>query len=66
MNQPEMKFRMSMDEMYAAFTIAHPEFIPNKKNVGTFAKNMGYKKMKQVINYRQTYFYVNPNLRDNG
>lgn len=66
MNQPELKFRMSMDEMYAAFAVAHPEFTPNKKNVGMFARNMGYKKVKQVINYRQTYFYVNPSLRDNG
>lgn len=65
MSQPTMKFRMSMDEMYDAFAAACPEFTPNKKNVGMFARNMGYKKVKQVINYRQTYFYVNPNLRNN-
>ena len=66
MNQSEMKFRMSMGEMYVAFAAAHPEYTPNKKNVGMFARSMGYKKVKQVINYRQTYFYVNPSLRDNG
>ena len=56
---------MSFDEMAAAFANEHPELTPNKSNVGRFAKRLGFKIVKQVVNYKQTYSYYNPELRHN-
>lgn len=66
MNKPELKFKMSFDEMAAVFAHEHPEFIPNKSNVGRFARKIGFKPVKQVVDYKQTYSYYNPELRNNG
>lgn len=59
------KFKMSFDEMAELFAHEHPELIPNKSNVGRFARKLGYKPVKQVINYKQIYSYFNSELRDN-
>jgi len=56
---------MSFDEMAELFAHEHPELIPNKSNVGRFARKLGYKPVKQVINYKQIYSYFNSELRDN-
>ena len=65
MKKSELNFKMSFDEMAAAFANEHPELTPNKSNVGRFAKRLGFKIVKQVVNYKQTYSYYNPELRHN-
>ena len=64
MNQPELKSKMTFDEMARVFVAKHPEFIPNRSNVGRFAKRIGFRLVKQVINYKQTYTYFNPTIKD--
>ena len=58
--EAEMKPKMYFDEMAEAFAVENPYFIPNKNNVGRFARGKGYIRAKQVINHKQIYFYIKP------
>lgn len=51
------KPRMTYEEMYAAFTEAHPGLDANHRSVGAFAKKMGYKRYQQMSNGVITKFY---------
>lgn len=44
--------------MFEQFAKEYPYLVPNKNNVGRYARKIGLVLMKQVINKKQTYFYV--------
>lgn len=60
---PHLKFKMSVDEMFEAFSFEHPEYVANQQQVGRYAKRQGYSKIKQKIQGVQTIFYVNYNMK---
>ncbi len=52
------KDKMTFDEMAEAYKAEHPFFAPNRRTVGTFAKEHGYILMKQAINNINHSFYL--------
>lgn len=53
-----MKERMTFDEMAEAYVATHPVYSPNRVRVGKFASEMGYKKIRQMVNNKICYFYI--------
>lgn len=60
---PHLKFRMTVDEMFEAFSYDHPEYIANIQQVGRYAKRQGYSKIHQKVRGVQMIFYVNYSMR---
>lgn len=54
----ELKPKMTYEEMQNAYLETKPLYAPNFVRVGKFAKVQGYRKIKQMINSKLTYFYV--------
>lgn len=54
----EEKSKFNFDEMCEMFVKDYPYFIPNRRNVGAYAKRKGFVLCKQKINKKQIYFYV--------
>lgn len=64
MGKCALKIKMTFEEMAEVFSYEHPELIPNKSNVGRFAKKLGYRLIKQTVNYKQIYSYFNPQFKN--
>lgn len=60
MNEITDKQRVSVQEMKDCYAKHHP-FEPNNRRVGQFAKQMGFKLVKQMINRKYEYFYIKIN-----
>ena len=56
--QIQMKSKMSFEEMAEAFTNENPYYSPNRRNVGTYAKQHGYVLKKQMVNCKFISFYL--------
>lgn len=54
----QKKSKITVEEMFEQFAKEYPYLVPNKNNVGRYARKIGLVLMKQVINKKQTYFYV--------
>lgn len=52
------KTKITFDELCEIFAKEHPYLIPNRRNVGLYAKKIGYVKMRQTINNVNHCFYV--------
>lgn len=52
--------RVSVNEMKDYYTTLHP-FAPNNRRVGQFAKKMGFRLVRQMINRKYEYFYIKTN-----
>lgn len=48
--EKQLKKEMSFNEMAAAFADVYPWLVPNRSNVGRYAKRNGYMKVSQMIN----------------
>jgi len=59
----EQKFKntMTFDEMAEALLEEQPWLVPNKANVGRYAKRNGYMRVQQMINGVITMKYVKVN-----
>ena len=54
-----LKEKMTFDEMCEVYSKNFPYFKPNRSNVGRFAKVLGYKLAKQMVNRKVYLFYIN-------
>lgn len=52
------KRKVTMEEMTEYYASRFPYFEPNKRRVGQFAKQMGYRFTKQMKNRKYSYFYL--------
>lgn len=52
------KRKVTMEEMTKYYASKFPYFEPNKRRVGQFAKQMGYRFTKQMKNRKYSYFYL--------
>lgn len=60
---PFLKFKMTVDEMFQAFSHDYPEYVANQQQVGRYAKRQGYSKIKQKVQGVQVISYVNYNMK---
>ena len=54
-----LKTRMTFDEMSEVYSMNFSYFTPNRSNVGRFAKTLGYKLTKQMVDRKVYLFYIN-------
>lgn len=52
------KRKVTMEEMTEYYASKFPYYEPNKRRVGQFAKQMGYRFTKQMKNRKYSYFYL--------
>lgn len=57
----ELKQVMTFDEMAQYYAERHP-LSPNNKNVGTYARAIGFIRIKQTTNGKRKYYYYNENI----
>lgn len=57
MNNVLSKNKVTVEEMKEYYA-AHFPFQPNNQRVGRFAKTIGYKLAKQMVNRKYQYFYI--------
>lgn len=50
--------KLTFNDLAEMFVKKYPYIIPNRRNVGTFAKQAGYIKIQQMINNKTYYFYI--------
>lgn len=49
---------MTLDEMSKVFLSIYPSMNANPQRVGRFAKQIGYRHTKQMVNRKYEYFYL--------
>lgn len=59
--EQNFKQHMTFDEMAEALLQEKPWLVPNKVNVGQYAKRHGYKRVKQMVNKVIVMTYVKAN-----
>ena len=59
--KPKMTYREMAEHM-----CRHTQLVENKVNVGRYAKRLGYRVYKPMINRRVCHFYLNDHIESNG
>lgn len=57
----ELKQLMTFDEMAQHYAENNP-LLPNNKNVGTYARRLGFDRIKQTVSGKRKYYYYNKNI----
>ena len=60
------KDSLTMDEMKELFTANRPGFIPTPNAVGRFAKKVGFVRVTQMRDGKQTSFYIKKEFSEYG